>query len=627
MGLRFYLFGPPQVTWHDSVLDISRRQVRILLYYLASYPNAVPQERLHYLFWTDKPEAACRRNMSHLLTHARSSLPDKNALIVKDSLVMLDPDKIWCDVVEFKKVIRTATKDNRSDAFKQAVEYYRGSFLDGLQISEEQEFEKLIELERFHLERNYLNLLYKLIVSEKQEGRYESAIEYAYQYLSKDNLSEEVHRQLILLYGLTGNRERALNQYKTCKEILCSELQTEPSLKTRLAYQHVLAESPTIDDSLLTHNSLEVRPVKIEPLFVNSKSFDQFMDLLNGGSQSGHGYVAMLYGELGIGKSSLLTKALSKIGGNRIVIRARCDPAIHSIPYWPIKNLLMKEFKSHPSTMMPEFVDGTEFTSETSQHTGESTSKAASKGRYFTSLINSIVALANEPGGLILCIEDLEWADTDTLELFLYLSRYSKKKNLWLFGSYCCPENKHLIDFLQKIQFADTFLGDVQVHGVDEKEICSMVKFWIGDLAADKKFIERLHHMSGGNPFFISELLRLISESGMSVKDLMDEKTLTLPQTVSRAINYRLSRLNPMERRVLEVAAAIGFDFRVDQISELSDLSVIQVLDALDELVNRHFLSIRSDKYQFAHELVRQAVLDGMSPARRQFLEESCLGD
>ena len=154
-----------------------------------------------------------------------------------------------------------------------------------------------------------------------------------------------------------------------------------------------------------------------------------------------------------------------------------------------------------------------------------------------------------------------------------------------------------------------------------------MVKFWIGDLAADKKFIERLHHMSGGNPFFISELLRLISESGMSVKDLMDEKTLTLPQTVSRAINYRLSRLNPMERRVLEVAAAIGFDFRVDQISELSDLSVIQVLDALDELVNRHFLSIRSDKYQFAHELVRQAVLDGMSPARRQFLEESCLGD
>lgn len=630
MGLKFYLLGPPQVTWNDSVLDISRRQVRTLLFYLASYPNAVPQERLHYLLWNDKSEAECRRNMSHLLTHARSSLPDKDALIVKDSLVMLDPQKIWCDVVEFKNLIRSAPKNGRAEIFKQAVGYYRGPFLDGLQFSEEQEFENLIELERFNLERNYLNLLYKLILIEKQDGNYESAIEYAYQYLAKDNLSEEVHRQLIMLYGMTGNRERALNQYKICEELLQNELQAEPSMKTRLAYQHVLAESPSTENSLLTQSSLEVRPIKMEPLFVNSESYDRFVNLVEGINRSDHGCVAMLYGELGIGKSSLFTKALSRIGKNKLVIRVRCDPAIHSIPYWPIKNLLMKEFRSHPSTkaMVPEFIDGARVPSDKVQGIDEnSASDGVSKDKFFTLLVNSIVTLADEPGGLILCIEDLEWADTDTLELFLYLSRHTQSRKLWLLGSYCCPEHKHLIDFLHKLQFADGFLGNVQVNGMGEKEINSMVKLWVGDLKLDQKFIKRLHHLSGGNPFFISELLRLIAESGISVKDMMDEKALILPPTVSKTINYRLSRLSQTERRVLEVSAAIGFTFMVDQVSELADLSVMQVLDAMDELVSRHFLFVRSAKYQFAHELVRQAVLDGMSPARRQFLEESCLGD
>ena len=626
MGLKFYLLGPPQATWNDTVLDIPRHQVRILLYYLASYPNAVPQERLHYLLWNDKPEAVCRRNMSHLLTHARSSLPDKNALIVKDSLVMLDPQRIWCDVVEFKKLIHSSQKDGCLDIFKQAVEYYRGPFLDGLQFSDQPEFENLIELECFNLERNYLNLLYKLILAEKKNRNYESAIEYAYQYLAKDNLAEEVHRQLIMLYGLTSNRERALKQYKLCEEVLLSELQAEPSMKTQLAYQHVLAESPSIENNILAQKSLDIRPVKMEPLFVNTKSYDRFMNLLNGIDQTDHGSLAMLYGELGIGKSSLLTKVFSRIGKNKLVIRARCDPAVRSIPYWSIKNLLMKEFKSHPATKntLPDFIGGTRVHSVVPDRIDqEIPSDGVTKDKFFTLLVNSILALADEPGGLILCIEDLEWADMETLELFLFLSQFTKNRNLWLFGSYCCPEHKHLIDFLHKIQFADGFLGSVQVHGMGEAEINSMIRFWIGDMKVNESFIKRLYHLSGGNPFFISELLRFIAEYGISTTKLLDEKTLTLPPTVSKTINYRLSRLSQNERRVLEVAATVGFTFNIDQVIDLSDLSVMQVLDALDELVSRHFLVVRSTKYQFAHELVRQAVLGGMSLARRQFLENN----
>ena len=625
VGLKFYLLGPPYVTWNDSVLDIPRRQVRVLLYYLASYPNAVPQERLHYLLWNDKSEAVCRRNLSHLLTHVRSILPDKDVLTIKDSLVMLAPHKIWCDVVEFKNLIRSPKKDNRLETFKQAIEYYRGPFLDGLQFTGEQEFENLIELERFNLERNYLNLLYKLILIEKQNGNFDLAIEYAYQSLAKDNLSEEVHRQLILLYGLTGNRERALNQYKICEDVLQNELQAKPSMKTQLAYQHTLADSSLNENNLLVHESVRVRPAKIEPLFFNLKSYEQFMNLLDGVHPSDHGGVAMLYGELGIGKSNLITKVLSKIGRDRLIIRAHCDPAVGSIPYWPIKNLLIKECRLHSSTrtMVPELFDGNHIPSSVIEGNSENlTSDGISRDNYFTLLVNCILSLADDAGGLIFCIEDLEWADKDTLELVLYLSRYPKSKKLWLIGSYCCPDHEHLIHFIHKLQLTEGFLGSVQAKGVGENEISSMVKFWIGDLKADQKFIKHLHRLSGGNPFFISEILRWITESEISVNELVDSKILTLPPTVSKTISYRLGRLSLSERRVLEIGAAIGFSFKVDQINELSDMSVMQILDALDELVSRHFLLAQSTQYQFVHELVRQAVLEGMSSARRQYLKE-----
>ena len=120
---------------------------------------------------------------------------------------MLDPQSIWCDVVEFKKLAHSSKKDGNPDVYKQAVEYYRGLFLEGLQFSYEPEFENLIELESFNLERNYLNLLYKLILVEKQAGSYESAIEYAYQYLAKDNLADEVHRHFRLPSLLTHSFE------------------------------------------------------------------------------------------------------------------------------------------------------------------------------------------------------------------------------------------------------------------------------------------------------------------------------------------------------------------------------------------------------------------------------------
>jgi len=628
MNLKFYLFGPPQITWNDSVLDFSRRQVRVLLYYLASYPNAIPRERLHYLFWNDESETVCRRNLSHLLTHARNALPDKSVLIVKDSLIMLDPEKIWCDVVEFNKLIQSAHKDIRLQVFKEAIEYYRGPFLDGVQISEGREFENLIELERFNLERKFLNLLYKLILIEKQRGNYEPAIEYAYQYLAIDNLSEEIHRQLIMVYGLAGNRERASAQYKICEDLLWQELQSKPTIKTQVAYQQALSETlgNVGNGQIQELYKNKMGPITYDPEYVSKKSLKRFTDVLDEMERAGMGGVAFVYGELGIGKSSLLTKVLRRYRKDRLIFRTRFEPGSHAVSYWPFKQFLVNNIE------LNQAADQESIGSLNTVHDFLDKPKAAqddtnSSEYYFHLFTNHILSLAAAPGGFVLCLEDLEWADEDTLSLLLYLSRHLADKKLVILGSYCCEDNENLKEFLDNIKLSNRFWGTMKLEGIDLDETFTMVKYWIGEARDEEQLVQALHRISGGNPFFISELLRWLAESGVSVPEFLQSKQFSLPATISKVVDYRLSRLNQMERRVLEIAAVIGFSFKFDQIGNLSDLPIMQILDALDELVNRHLLVGYPDKYQFAHEILHQSVLDGMSPARRQFLEKSYLGD
>jgi len=627
-GLKFYLLGPPYVTWNDSVLDISRRQVRGLLYYLATYPNAIPKERLHYLLWNDKPEAVCKRNLSHLLTHLRRVLPDDKILIVKKSLIMLDHERIWCDAVEFKSLVRISGENERYQAFLRANELYRGPFLDGKQMPGGREFEYLIERERFYLERNHLNILYKLILIEKRNENFEAAIEYAYQYLAIDDLSEEVHRQLITLYGLSGKRERALAQYKTFEDLLWRELQTKPSQKTQAAYQDALLEYPLEKTDTEKETIAEIRPVKDSPTFISKDNLAQLNHCIH---NSGHGPwgIALIWGELGIGKTSLFTKYLADQKQKYIILRTKCNPGTRSIRYWPVREICKAASKldhrmiNDKSNIWVELCNRFIFPANSLVPNSANSFDHFTKEYNFTSFTEFIFGLADAAEGLIICIDDLEWADEDTLDLILYVSRHLKEKRILILGSYCCEENEYLKKFIHNVQLSDDFLGNIKMRRIDLDTTFMIIKYWLGDFEDSHTLAEKLHRISGENPFFLSELLRWIVESNLPVSDLLQNNNISLPTSISKAIGFRLNLLSDVEMKVLEVAAIIGFSFDFDQISELTDIPNMQIFDALDELVIRHLLVNKSSAYEFRHELIYHSVLEKISPARRKFFEKS----
>lgn len=237
--LRVYVLGPAWVEWHGQPLVIRRRQTRALLYCLAAKQHPVPREELCFGFWPDQPESQGHRQLSHLLSHLRNALPDSTMVQGFGDALEIDASRVWCDAVAFKKACANLEVE-QTPSLEYAIQLYRGAFLSGFSLPAAPEFELWVSEQRTFYERLYLDTLRALLRGETSYVDYERAIKYARMYLRVDDLAEDIHRQLMILHVLSGDRPAALQQYKRCATVLQRELGVEPLPETKAVYEAML---------------------------------------------------------------------------------------------------------------------------------------------------------------------------------------------------------------------------------------------------------------------------------------------------------------------------------------------------------------------------------------------------
>lgn len=241
--LRVFLLGAAYVEWRAQPLPIARRQARCLLYRLAAQFKPVPREELAFTFWPDEPEPRASRYLSHLICHLRQSLPFPNILRVTNDLVDLNPQLAWCDAAEFWAACVAAHMTD-TGRLQQALEFYRGPFMSGCQLAACPEFEVWVTAQRSQFQRLYLDTLALLIGMAADQAEYTRAISYARHYLKVDESAEDIHRRLMTLHLLSGDRPAAMRQYHCCASVLKREFDIEPLPETRAVYQAIL-NNPT----------------------------------------------------------------------------------------------------------------------------------------------------------------------------------------------------------------------------------------------------------------------------------------------------------------------------------------------------------------------------------------------
>ena len=297
-------------------------------------------------------------------------------------------------------------------------------------------------------------------------------------------------------------------------------------------------------------------------------------------AKQGHGSTLLISGEPGIGKSTLIEHVITNLAHGQRVLKGGCEDLPSPRPLGPLEDIALAH----------------------APHLYQAMRNAASADAVFSAFLDLLSSATN---GTLVVFEDLHWADQATLDLVKYLARRIARLPVVLLLSFRDDElgAKHPLRQL---------LNDLPPWSVTRVPLQPLSATAVAELAARAgRPHTGLHEATGGNPFYVTEVL---------ASGVVDAQR-GVPSTVRDAVQTRLSRLSKAQREVLEALCVVPG--RVEP--ALARALAPSTTQAIDECLARGVLVAHDGALAFRHELARRALLDTLTPARRQARHERVL--
>jgi serine/threonine protein kinase len=226
---------------------------------------------------------------------------------------------------------------------------------------------------------------------------------------------------------------------------------------------------------------------------------------------------------------------------------------------------------------------------------------------------------------VVMILDDLQWADTSTALLLRHIVQQLHDVRLLLLGTLRDVEDcrsDDLVQLLARLRPQPSF-ERISIHGLDAAETAELVAAHkVGD--PTDGFIRRLRHATDGNPLFIGETLKSLSEmQSPTGGGVVSERALTrigVPEGVKEMIAQRILRLSEATRHVLAVAAVIGVEFNLSVLEALLQQPADDIISMLEEATAAGLVREAEgdfDRLVFAHATVRDALCEQQSLSRR----------
>jgi hypothetical protein len=234
---------------------------------------------------------------------------------------------------------------------------------------------------------------------------------------------------------------------------------------------------------------------------------------------------------------------------------------------------------------------------------------------------------------LLLCVDDLHWADQASLRFLHYLGRRLQELPIAVVGA-ARPAEWHEGSPLLAALTADPSAEVVMLAPLSEQAVAELVRLGLG-AEVDPDFARASHEVTGGVPFLVQELVRTIAEEGIEPTAPAASRVVALaPRTVSQSVVQRLSRLSSAARELARAAAVLGeADLRLA--AGLAGVDPRGAATAADELAAAGILE-QGRPLRFVHPIVRAAVEADLSSgeqaglhaaAARQLADEGASSD
>jgi nucleoside-triphosphatase THEP1 len=323
---------------------------------------------------------------------------------------------------------------------------------------------------------------------------------------------------------------------------------------------------------------------------------------------AGRGSLVILTGEPGIGKTRLLDELASRARPRGCdVFLGRCWEEGGAPAYWPWIQVVRAA--------------GGEFEQLSPQQTDRAAPDPDSQRfRLFDAVTRFLVRRAAERPQVVL-LDDLHAADKPSLLLLRFLSESITTERVLVVVSYRPTDKRvrELADILAELARAGRRIG---VAGLTVDEVEAYMQAVTGRRPSPG-LAARLHHITAGNPFFVSEVVRLLPATADAPDDAIEGLLPRLPEEVRTLVRRRIDGMSADAVSVLRQAAVVGREFDLGILGRTNRLTIGRMRDVLDEAVAAGVVvqdRQSNRRYSFVHELVRETLYGDMVARRRMEL-------
>ena len=433
--------------------------------------------------------------------------------------------------------------------------------------------------------------------------------------LADQPLRESLHALRLLGLYRCGRQTDALVAYQSLRERLSDEVGVDPGPALRRLHAQLLQQDPALDWSppraaAIVAGTPAVTDAVARPEEHPLLGREGEVDLLERSvrrSAEGRGAVWVVSGEAGIGKTRLVQEvaARTRARGSAVAV-GNANETSDSSPYWPWAQVL-RNLPGVPGDGPAGVVMGTA--------DGSTQTPAA----LHDAVANLLADEARRSGRLLVVLEDLHWADEASLALVSAVAARAHDVPLVLLCTYRLEDAEPAGAFGAMLaRLARTPSTErLRLTGLTDESSRDLLAVRLG-WEPDESLAARAKARTGGNPFFLQELARLVRDS-TDPQLAWDD----IPGTVHDVLTHRLSRLPVPARRLLDVAAVVGRDCELGLLEAVAGLPPDEVDSGLAAAVASGLateIGSPVPALHFHHALIREALYAQMGARARMRL-------
>jgi DNA-binding SARP family transcriptional activator/tetratricopeptide (TPR) repeat protein len=587
-----------------------RTHVALLARLAVSPDLLVSRAVLCGLLWPGSPESRARTSLRQALFQLRREM---GAVVVPAGAALrLDTGCLEVDVREFERLLDAGRP---ADALAQ----YVGPFLFGFSLPSSVEFAHWADGERARLARRAASAFEGVIERAAAAGAWGEALRWTERWLALDPCSGAAAERSMTLRAQLGDTAGALDFHEAFRARVREELGVEPAAGIEALAERIRRSPPA---HALTAGSAAQPPAE-PPLVGREPEFRRIAERWNE-AVAGRHQLVLLVGEPGMGKTRLAHEFGRWVGlRGATVLRGRSYRIEQGVPYAGLLGVLRAALGApglaavggaalgELARLVPEIA--TRFRSGVAPPSADLETGRVRLLEAFRELIENLAFEAP----VLLVLDDLPWADEATLSAVHYIWRRLPDVPLLVLGTARTADldaNAPLDRLLATVRHEDA--GDaasIQLTPLDRQAIAQLAAFMSGPgaTATGDDVVAELERESGGNPLFVIAALRARATGGGAT---------AARESLRAGTAEMLAALSPDEGSLLRAAAVLGRPFPLPLGGAVAALDHDRAVAALEVLLERRLLRGVEYEYDFVHDLIREAVYEGLGVERRAML-------